>query len=186
MNTLLTEPVLSPATRGAEPVAGSWAMARPQTAVQPRARILYVDDEPQLRRLGELVLVQRGYDVDTAADGAQGWEVLQHAHYNLLITDNSMPGLTGLELASNARVAGMRLPIMMTSGSLSPAQDPAWARLDIAAFLPKPFAYDALVDTVERVLLSANNSRRSDTAMDSTFVRIAASIRPYRHGGINE
>ena len=186
MNTLLTEPVLSPATRGAEPVAGSWAMARPQTAVQPRARILYVDDEPQLRRLGELVLVQRGYDVDTAADGAQGWEVLQHAHYNLLITDNSMPGLTGLELASNARVAGMRLPIMMTSGSPSPLQDPAWARLDIAAFLSKPFAFDALVETVGRVLLSANNGRASDTVMDSPLGRLVRAIQPYSHWGINE
>ena len=186
MNTLLPGPVLSPATRGAESLAGSAAMARRQTAVQPRARILYVDDEPLLRRLGELALVRMGHDVDTAADGAQGWDALQHAHYNLLITDHAMPGLTGLELSSYARVAGMRLPILMVSGSISAMQDPAWARLDIAAFLPKPFAYDALVETVERVLLSANNSRQSDCAMDSTFMHFASSIRPYRHGGINE
>ena len=186
MNTLLTEPVLSPATRGAKPVTGSTAMTRRQTAVQPPTRILYVDDDPSLRRLGELALVRMGYDVDTAADGAQGWDALQHTHYNLLITDHAMPGLTGLELSSYARVAGMRLPIMMISGSISAMQDPAWAQLDIAAFLPKPFAFDALVETVERVLLSANNGRRSDSSLDSTFVRIAYSIRPYRHGGINE
>jgi len=186
MNTLMTELVLSPVARTVEPVAGSSAVARQQTALEPRARILYVDDEPLLRRLGELALVRTGYDVDTAADGAQGWEALQHTHYNLLITDHSMPVLTGLELSRNARVAGMRLPIMMTSGSLCPTQDPAWAQLDIAAFLPKPFAFDALVETVERVLLSANNAHGSDSSTDSTFVRIACSIRPYRHGGINE
>ena len=186
MNTLLPGPVLSPVMRGAEPLAGSAAMARRQTAVQPRARILYVDDEPLLRRLGELALVRMGHDVDTAADGAEGWDALQHAHYNLLITDHSMPGLTGLELSSNARVAGMRLPIMMTSGSISAMQDTAWAQLDIAAFLPKPFAFDALVETVERVLLSANYGRRSDSATDSTFVRIVSAIQPYKHWGINE
>lgn len=51
-------------------------MARRPPAVQPRARILYADDEPQLRRLGEQVLVRSGYDVDTAADGAEAWAAL--------------------------------------------------------------------------------------------------------------
>ena len=97
-----------------------------------------------------------------------------------------MPGLTGLELSSYARVAGMRLPIMMISGSFSAMQDPVWAQLDIAAFLPKPFAFDALVETVERVLLSANNGRASDNIVNSTLWRIVSAIQPYRHGGINE
>jgi DNA-binding response OmpR family regulator len=160
--------------------------ARQLSGAEPRARILYVDDEPLLRRLGELALVRMGYDVDTAADGAQGWDALQHTHYNLLITDHSMPVLTGLELSRNARVAGMRLPIMMTSGSISAMEDPVWAQLDIAAFLPKPFAFDALVETVERVLLAANNSRVSDSIVNSTLWRIVSAIQPYRHGGINE
>ena len=185
MNTLMIKPVLSPIVRTVEPVV-SEALARRQTVLQPRPRILYVDDEPQLRRLGELLLFRTGYDVDTAADGAQGWEALQHTHYNLLITDNNMPGLTGLELSRNARLAGMRLPIMMTSGSLGAVQDPVWAQLDIAAFLTKPFAFDALVQTVERVLLSANNNYPSDTVMDSALRRLARAIQPYRHGGINE
>src|SRR5436189_6373478 len=97
-----------------------------------------------------------------------------------------MPGLTGLELSRNARLAGMRLPIMLTSGSLGAVQDPVWAQLDIAAFLTKPFAFDALVQTVERVLLSANNNYPSDTVMDSALRRLARAIQPYRHGGINE
>lgn len=186
MNTLMTEPVLSPVARTMEPVVSCVALARRQTALQPRARILYVDDEPQLRRLGELVLVRMGYDVDTAADGVQGWEALQHTHYNLLITDNDTPGLTGLELSRNARWAGMRLPIMMTSGSLSALQDPVWAQLDIAAFLSKPFAFDALVQTVERVLISANHDRASEIVVESALRRLVRAIQPYRHGGINE
>lgn len=188
MNTLLTAPgtATSPAARAETSPMPNAVPARQLFATEARARILYVDDEPQLRRLGELVLVRTGYDVDTAADGAQGWEALQHTHYNLLITDNTMPGLTGLELSHNARLAGMRLPIMMTSGSLSVMQDPVWAHLDIAAFLPKPFAFDALVETVERVLISANNDRANDTVMDSTLVRLVRAIQPYRHGGINE
>jgi DNA-binding response OmpR family regulator len=152
MNTLLTAPALSPATRGAEPVTGSAVMARRQTAVQPRARILYVDDDPQLRTLGKLVLVRSGFDVDTAEDGAEAWATLNEVSYNLLITDNDMPRLTGLELIIQARRAGMRLPIVMTSGSLNPMPDLACAGSDLAVFLPKPFESNTLVETVERVL----------------------------------
>ena len=61
-------------------------------------RILYVDDDALLRELGEQILVRLGYDVDTAKDGAEGWDALHEHEYQLLITDYQMPCLTGLEL----------------------------------------------------------------------------------------
>jgi len=154
-------------------------VVRALAAIEPRARILYVDSEPQFRQLSAHMLLRSGYVVDTASDGAQGWEALQHAHYNLLITEDALPRLSGLQLASNARLAGMRVPILMTSASASPMRDPAWTWLGIAAFLPKPFTLDAFVETVEQVLLSANEA-------GSVFARLSSSIRPWPHGGINE
>jgi DNA-binding response OmpR family regulator len=188
MNTLLIapEPATRPAARAETSLMPNTVPTRRIATAEPRARILYVDDEPLLRRLGELALVRTGYDVDTAVDGTHGWEALQHAHYNLLITDDTMPGLTGLELSRNARLAGMRLPILMTSDSIRAMQNPAWAQLDIAAFLPKPFAPDSLVHTVEQVLISANNDRAGDAVMESALWRLVRDIQPYRHGGINE
>jgi DNA-binding response OmpR family regulator len=187
MNTLGTAPdsTTSPAVRTATLTLPNAAPARRLTDVEPRARILYVDDEPQLRRLGALVLVQSGYEVDTAADGAEGWDALQHAHYNLLITDHEMPRLTGLELATRARLAGMRLPIVLTSGSGAVLRDSSVKWLEIAACLPKPFGADTLVETVEKTLRAANNLRQCSGAMMDILVRLA-EIRPYRHGGINE
>ena len=131
------------------------------------------------------MLVQSGYEVDTAADGAEGWDALQHAHYNLLITDHEMPRLTGLELAAQARLAGMRLPIVLTSGSVTVLRDSSAKWLEFAACLSKPFGADALVETVERTLRAANNLRQCSGAMMDILVRLA-EIRPYRHGGINE
>ena len=185
MNTLLTEPVISPVTREAEPVTGSTAMARRQTVVQPRARILFVDDEPAIRRLGELVLVPAGYDVDTAADGAEAWTALQEANYHLLITDNDMPRLTGLELATQARLAGMRLPIVLASGAADALRDPANSWLGLAARLPKPFGAEALVETVEQVLRIANSRSECAGAMISVLAHIAR-VQSFPHGGINE
>jgi CheY-like chemotaxis protein len=185
MKTLLTEPVLGLAARGAGPVAASAAMGRRQVVVQPRARILYVDDEPQLRTLGKLVLSGSGYDVDTAADGAEAWMALQEVHYHLLITDNDMPRLTGLELATQARLAGMRLPIVLASGSADALRNPASSQIGFAARLPKPFGAEALVETVEQVLRIANGKSESVGAMISVLAHIAR-VQPYPHGGINE
>jgi DNA-binding response OmpR family regulator len=180
MNTLLTEP--EPAT---SPTTPHTARLRLINCAEPRARILYIEDEPQLRRLGELVLARSGYDVDTAADGAEGWEALQHAHYNLLITDNNMPRLTGLELITLARRAGMRLPIVLTSGSAHALSDPSAAWLELAACLPKPFGSDTLLATVGQALRAANNMRQCSGTMISVQTQFAR-IQPYPHGGIND
>lgn len=187
MNTLLKqpEPVISPTAREAKPTLPNGAPVQPLTAVEPRARILYVDDEPQLRRLGELVLVRSGYDVHTAADGAEGWDALQHAHYNLLITDHDMPGLTGLELAAQARLAGMRIPIVLASGSANALCDPASSWLGIAARLSKPFGAETLVETVALVLRAANAKRACVGEMISVLEQVARA-QPFPHGGINE
>jgi len=187
MNTLLKqlEPVTSLTARGESPHLPNDAPARPLTTVESRARILYVDDEPQLRRLGELVLVRSGYDVQTAADGAAAWDALQHAHYNLLITDHDMPRLTGLELAAQARLAGMRIPIVLASGSANALCDPASAWLGLAAQLSKPFGAETLVETVAQVLRTANGKGECIGAMISVLEQVARA-QPFPHGGINE
>jgi DNA-binding response OmpR family regulator len=158
---------------------------RRPTPVESRARILYVDDEPQLRTLGRLVLTRSGYDVDTAADGVEGWAALHDQEYHLLITDNDMPRLTGLELARQARLAGMRLPIVLTSGSTEALGVPTSSWLGLAARLPKPFGAKALVETVEQALRIANRRDECAGAMISVLAHIA-SVQPFPHGGINE
>ena len=80
----------------------------------------------------------------------------------------------------------MRLPILVTSGSLNPMHDPACAGLGLAAFLPKPFAPASLVETVGAVLLTANNVPTCSGAMLSVLAQIACAARPFRHGGLNE
>jgi DNA-binding response OmpR family regulator len=164
----------------------STAMTRTQTTLPRRARILYVDDEAVFRRLGNLVLLPAGYDVDTAADGVEAWTALQAINYHLLITDTDMPRLTGLELATQARRAGMRLPIVLTSSSSSPMHTPVHAWLDLAAFLSKPFAPNVLIETVAQVLRRANSGRQGSSALTSVSSRLAQSIQPFVHGGINE
>lgn len=182
MKTLLPEP--EPAT---SPTAMSAAAPRPLNLVEMRARILYVEDDPQLRSLGKLVLARSGYEVDTAADGAEGWAALHDVSYNLLITDHDMPRVTGLELITQARRAGMRLPIVLTSGSSELLREPDHLGTDLAVFLAKPFAVDKLLQTVEQLLQTANQGRcLNDGPIISGLVRQARVAQSIRHFGINE
>lgn len=186
MNALLPASVPGPVEKISELSQASAAMPQRPIGVQPRARILYVDAEAQFRLMAKLALAESGYTVDTAADGAAAWAALNEACYHLLITDRDMPRITGVELIIQARRAGMRLPIVMTSHSLNRLTDLARAVPDLAAFLPKPFAPHALVETVEQTLRAANHIRHGGEWAISSLALLARSIQPYPHGGINE
>jgi DNA-binding response OmpR family regulator len=124
----------------------------PVGPVNHPARILVLDDDDDIREIYVVVLIQSGYEVDAAANGQAGWEALHARPYDLLITDNEMPGLNGLELVNKICTSGMTLPIIFASGSLSPWEVQMHASVHIAAALPKPFTPDELVKTVQRVL----------------------------------
>lgn len=64
----------------------------------PAARLLVIDDEPDLRTLYELTLQRAGYQVQTAADVQQALDLLQQNRYDAIITDMRLPDGLGLEL----------------------------------------------------------------------------------------
>ena len=120
--------------------------------INPSARILVVEDDPFIRHLSAEVLIRQGYVVNAAADGAAAWKELQAINYNLLITDYELPKITGLGLVKKLRAARLALPVVMVADKLPAhalARNPS---LQLAATLLKPFAIDALVDTVKNVL----------------------------------
>ena len=125
--------------------------AQARCGTNPR-RILVVDDDFSIRELGAVVLSASGYQVDTAEDGEAGWEALQTSSYDLLITDNTMPKVSGVELVENMRSARMTLPVVLASGAIPPEALNRDSSLQIAATLLKPFTGDALLGTVKKVL----------------------------------
>ena len=72
-------------------------MSTPATASQ-QARILVIDDEPDLRTLYELTLLREGYRVDAAGDLSQARELLREKRFDAIITDMRLPDGLGLEL----------------------------------------------------------------------------------------
>jgi DNA-binding response OmpR family regulator len=118
----------------------------------PSRRILVVDDDPDTRQLSIDVLVSSEYEVDAAKDGAAGWEALRAQHYDLVITDNKMPKMTGVELIEKLRYTRVGLPVIMATRQLPTHifdQKP-WLTPD--ATLQRPFSNDDLLATVKKVL----------------------------------
>src|SRR5262249_51365561 len=109
-------PYMLPCEMPTAPARTYQVRPRSQASARP-TRILLVGEDPTLSRLMSLFLHHAGYAVDTAADGEQGWVALKLKHYDLLMTDNDMPRLTGLELVRRLRETGMTLPIIVVSGS---------------------------------------------------------------------
>ena len=114
----------------------------------PAQRILMVDDEKFIRQLYADVLTDAGYQVDAAEDGAAGWEKLQDANYDLLITDNNMPKVSGVQLIKKLHFANKLLPIIMATAT--PPEN--LEELQLAGLLAKPFGMDQLLQVVEEAL----------------------------------
>lgn len=82
-----------------------------------KGRILWVDDEVDLLRPHTLLLIREGYHVDAVMNGADALELLERENYDLILLDEQMPGLRGLDVLSSIRTAGRDLPIVMVTKS---------------------------------------------------------------------
>lgn len=140
------------------PTGGPEIPSCPKPVGRPR-RILVVEDDESISRLNIMALGQAGYHVDAAANGAMAWEILQLNSYDLIVTDNNMPVLTGVELLKKVRRAGMTLPVVMVTACY-PKEDldeNPWMQLDAAIL--KPFTKVELLETVQTVLQWASVNR---------------------------
>lgn len=123
------------------------AQDRPFMAQDRPSTVLVVDDDPEILSLVALVLEEEGYDVQTAADGAEALALLQRRRPNLILLDMKMPVMNGWEFARAFHAKfNSRLPIVV----LTAAADARKAAEEIGAvgWIGKPFDLDALVNIV--------------------------------------
>jgi DNA-binding response OmpR family regulator len=137
--------------------AGKPASAPLQCPANFPLRILVVEDDGDIRRLNAEALIRCGYHVDAAADGAAAWEALGTDNYDLMITDNHMPKLTGVDLLKKLHSAHMAMPVIMATGTLPTWEFALYSWLLPAAMLLKPYTIEELLETV-RVVLHATDS----------------------------
>jgi signal transduction histidine kinase/CheY-like chemotaxis protein len=117
-------------------------------------RVLYVDDEHDLSRLWKRLLEGIGYHVDTFPTGTAALEALRARPqaYDVVLTDMTMPGITGLAFAEEARRIRPDLPVVLTSGYSEGVPPEALESGLLSAVLPKPFSTQAIAAALRRAL----------------------------------
>jgi CheY-like chemotaxis protein len=80
------------------------------------ARILIIDDDEGVRRAATILLEANGFDVDSAADGVSGLEIVKSYKFDLVIVDLFMAGMNGLETTKAIRKYSPDMPIIAASG----------------------------------------------------------------------
>jgi DNA-binding response OmpR family regulator len=130
-----------------------------QAPPRPELRILLVEDDRPTQRLGKMMLTRSGYAVDTADDGAEAWAALEASNYDLVITDNQMPQMSGMELIRRIRESHHSTPVILASGTLPTLRPEDLRTLLDVAILPKPYLCDELLSFVREVLRAASIGR---------------------------
>jgi CheY-like chemotaxis protein len=122
-----------------------------------REGVLFVDDEAVLTRLWHTVLTRLGYDVTTCTDSEEALRLFRDApeRYDIVVTDQAMPGLTGDALIQELRRLRPDLPVVLCTGFSHTMTSQKAQTLDINVFLMKPMGTDDLVRAIQQALTGA-------------------------------
>ncbi len=117
-------------------------------------RILFVDDEELLVEWGRTTLERLGYTVTTATDGKEVLKLFSSdpSRFDLVITDHTMPGITGLQFAKELLKIRSDIPIILCTGHSETVSPDIAREAGIKEFLMKPLAKQELAQTIRRVL----------------------------------
>jgi signal transduction histidine kinase/CheY-like chemotaxis protein len=107
-------------------------------------RILVVEDELPLRELLADGFTTRRAQVETGRDGSEGWMLWRGSRYDLVVSDQRMPSMTGLELLANIRATGSQVPVILISGFGLEGAEVELERDPRLRFLAKPFSFKQL------------------------------------------
>ena len=139
-----------------EPPPAALGLARPESEADMRTetRILVIDDEPLLAELAAKILRRNGYEVDRFSDPMAALNRLQETPqaFDLIITDQTMPTMTGLELIEHIQRVNPGLPIIVCTGRAPDLERDEPLPAGVKSILLKPYEISALCESVKKAL----------------------------------
>ena len=119
-----------------------------------KARILLVEDEPNIVESLSFILGRAGFDVDTVSDGAEALDRVRRQSFSALVLDIMLPGMNGLDLLKAIRAdhALAILPVMLLTAKGQASDRRAAEAIGADVFVTKPYANADVVDAVRRLL----------------------------------
>jgi two-component system chemotaxis response regulator CheY len=119
----------------------------------PSLKILTVDDEPSIAQSMRFIFEQPMYELASAPDGeaALARVASDPNSFDVVITDNNMPGVSGIEFVRELREQNFLGKIMVLSAHLSSEVRAAYEAMEVDAMIEKPFNVKALRQTLDRL-----------------------------------
>ena len=116
--------------------------------------ILAVDDEPDLLSTIKARLEWNKFNVLTASNGNEGLEIAASEKPDLILLDNNMPGMTGLEMLAILRENPdlKTIPVIMVTAVCDPKDITAASALGVANYITKPFNFADLAEKIFQAL----------------------------------
>ena len=144
-------------------------------------KILVADDRQEnLVFLADSVLRPEGYQVVTAMDGREAFSKAQAEKPDLIITDLKMPRMSGLEMMTALRKAGVNVPVILTTFYGSEQTAIQAFRLGARDYLVKPYDMEDMLESVERALIEVRLRRETNDLKEG------AQVRRYLEGRVRQ
>src|SRR4051812_11300017 len=139
-------------TASARPLGGAVTGTPPNGHPAPEARLLVVDDEPNIRELLSASLRYAGFEVATAADGQQALALAASFRPDLLVLDVMMPGLDGFGVVRRLRQSGRHTPVLFLTARDAAEDKVSGLTLGGDDYVTKPFSLDEVLARIRAVL----------------------------------
>ena len=119
-----------------------------------RASILFADDEQAIRNLVKTYLGKYGYRLTTCKNGEEAWKIFSSnpQQWDLVVTDQNMPKMTGMDLIDKIRGIRTDIPIILATGYSENISAHDFVSLNISAMLRKPTPMNKLVEYIQKTL----------------------------------
>ncbi|RLB77890.1 MAG: sensory box histidine kinase/response regulator protein, partial [Deltaproteobacteria bacterium] len=117
-------------------------------------QILFVDDEEQIARMSQQILEGLGYHVTARTSSVEALETFRAApdKFDLVITDTTMPNMTGVELAKKLMEIRSDIPIIICTGFSEKISEDKAKAMGIRGFLMKPIVRDQIAGKIRKLL----------------------------------
>ena len=139
-------------------------------------RVLVAEDEPMIREVLGVYLAEDGHRVEMAANGAEALQKLTQDRFDLLLTDHSMPEVSGERLAREARARDPKLRIMMLSGFGHLMEPPDGTPPSIDVLIPKPFTFESLRRGIAQAVATPGGRPTAYSEPESKLVSVPARM----------
>ncbi len=152
---------------------------------ETEARLLVVDDEPNIRDLLASSLRFAGFEVEVASDGASGYHQAQEFKPDLVVLDVMLPDMDGFSVTRRMREAGLRIPVLFLTARDDMRDKVQGLTVGGDDYVTKPFGLEEVVARIRAILRRTKGIDNDDAILRVADIELDEDAHEVRRGGVD-